>query len=248
MTSQGQDEHRRKPSRMAVLMSAAVHLFTALGVVCALAAIVAVHQGNYAVMFAWLGLAFFIDGVDGTFARLVGVHIHLPRFSGAQLDLVIDYITYVLVPVLALLHAGHLPGSAGFVLASLILLSSLYHFSDLASKTDDHCFVGFPAIWNIVAFYIFAFAPPAALTAIIVIALVVLTFIPMRWLHPMRFRRLRGLNITLLGLWFAAAAEILYAGFPAALWAKLVLAAVALYAVALTFSLPLAKTIGTSKP
>ena len=46
------------------------------------------------------------------------------------------------------------------VLASLILLSSLFHFSDTDSKTEDHCFVGFPAIWNIVAFYVFAFAMP----------------------------------------------------------------------------------------
>ena len=53
-------------------------------------------------------------------------------------------------------------------LAALILMSSLFHFSDTASKTEDHCFVGFPAIWNIVAFYLFAFAPPPWLSAAIV--------------------------------------------------------------------------------
>ena len=59
-----------------------------------------------------------------------------------------------------LLQAGYLQGAFGVLLASLILLSSLFHFSDTESKTEDHCFVGFPAIWNIVAFYVFAFRCP----------------------------------------------------------------------------------------
>ena len=54
-------------------------------------------------------------------------------------------MTYVFVPALALLQAGYLQGPFGVVLASLILMSSLFHFSDTESKTEDHCFVGFPA-------------------------------------------------------------------------------------------------------
>ena len=61
--------------------------------------------------------------------------------------------------------AGYLPGWPGLLLASLILMSSLFHFSDTESKTDDYCFVGFPAIWNVVAFYIFAFDMAAGLAA-----------------------------------------------------------------------------------
>ena len=72
------------------------------------------------------------------------------------------------------------------LLASLILLSSLFHFSDTDSKTEDHCFIGFPAIWNIVAFYVFAFQMPSWVVATLVLACVVLTFVPMRWAHPLR--------------------------------------------------------------
>ena len=82
--------------------------------------------------------------------------------------------------------AGGLLGGGGFgvVLASLILLSSLFHFSDTESKSDDHCFVGFPAIWNIVAFYVFAFRMPTWAAALLVLACVALTFVPLRWAHP----------------------------------------------------------------
>ena len=48
-------------------------------------------------------LALVIDGIDGTFARIGKVEARLPRFSGERLDQVIDYITYVFIPVLALL-------------------------------------------------------------------------------------------------------------------------------------------------
>src|SRR5690349_2805856 len=108
--------------------AALVHLFTAMGVVCALAATRAVSVGAWEAAFAWLGVALFIDGIDGTFARMVKVTERLPRFSGERLDLVVDYVTYVFVPALALLQAGYLTGWFGLPLASLILLSSLFHF------------------------------------------------------------------------------------------------------------------------
>src|SRR5258708_14958079 len=141
--------------------AALVHLFTALGAVCGLLATRAVFAGAWEQAFVWLGLALIVDGIDGTFARMADVSTKLPRFSGDRLDMVVDYVTYVFVPALALSQAGYLGGEAlGVMLASLILLSSLFHFSDTESKSDDHCFVGFPAIWNIVAFYVFAFHMP----------------------------------------------------------------------------------------
>ncbi len=227
-----------RPEAGRPIAAALVHVFTASGILCALGAALAVGRGAYVEMFVWLAVAFVIDGIDGTFARAANVKVRLPRFSGEQLDLVIDYVTYVFVPALALLHAGILSGWLGLVLAGLILMSSLYHFSDTASKTDDHCFVGFPAIWNIVAFYLFAFAPPGWLAALIVLGLVVLTFVPMRWLHPLRVTQLRWPTIAMMAAWFLAAAGVLWHGFPAGFWSQLVLGGVCVYGVALTLSMP----------
>lgn len=238
----GQWWARHGAGRQFPLGPALVHVFTASGIVCALAATLALYRGAYVAMFVWLAVAFVIDGVDGALARAVDVKGRLPRFSGEQLDLVIDYITYVFVPALALLHAGFLTGWLGTALAALILMSSLFHFSDTASKTADHCFVGFPAIWNIVAFYIFAYAPPGWLASIVVLVLAGLTFVPMRWLHPLRVRRFRALNIALLGLWMAMASWILWTGFPAGLWPSLILAGVAIYGISQTLAMPWRET------
>ena len=116
---------------------ASVHLFTAVGAVVALLATRAMLNGAWEEAFGWLGLALLIDGIDGPFARRTQVAVRLPRFSGERLDLIIDYLTYVFVPALMLLQAGYLTGLSGLILASLILLSSLYHFSDTGSKCES---------------------------------------------------------------------------------------------------------------
>jgi phosphatidylcholine synthase len=213
--------------------AALVHLFTALGVVCALFATRAAIAGAWEEVFAWLGLALIIDGIDGTFARMANVTVRLPRFSGERLDLVIDYMTYVFVPALTLLQAGFLQGPFGVLLASLILLSSLFHFSDTDSKTEDHCFVGFPAIWNIVAFYVFAFAMPSWAAAGVISACVVLTFVPMRWAHPLRTPLLWPVTLAATALWCVAAGLTVWSGFPASPLLQAILLAVAAYGVGL---------------
>lgn len=237
----------RKPTPRAILLAALVHVFTASGILCALAATLALYRGAYVEMFVWLAVAFAIDGVDGLFARKADVHANLPRFSGEQLDHVIDYITYVFIPALALLHARHLDGVFGVCLAGLILMSSLFHFSDTESKTADHCFVGFPAIWNIVAFYIFALDPPRWATGLGVLALVGLTFVPTRWLHPMRVERRRFVNLAALAVWFGVAAVVLARGFPAPFWASLALAGIAVYGIGLTLAMPWGHAGGRGK-
>lgn len=221
---------------------ALVHVLTALGVVCALAGTLAVAQQNYELMFAWLGLAFLIDGIDGPLARRVDIKERLPRFSGERLDLIIDYLTYVFVPVLALINAGYLPSTLSVAIGAAILLSSLFHFSDTGSKSDDNSFVGFPAIWNIIAFYVFVFQPPPIFVALICTVCIALTFVPTRWVHPMRVEARRPVTLTALAAWFAAAAVAVWGGFattPA--WAHAILVVVGIYALAHPL-LPDAKT------
>ncbi|MGI9404276.1 MAG: CDP-alcohol phosphatidyltransferase family protein [Hyphomicrobium sp.] len=216
------------------LAAAGVHFFTALGAVCGLLAALAAFAGAWERMFAWLGLALFIDGIDGSFARIARVEERLPRFSGERLDLVVDYVTYVFVPALALVRAGFLEGPLGLVFAALILLSSLFHFADLASKGDDYSFIGFPAVWNIVAFYIFVLATSPWVTYAIVGCAIVLTLVPMRWVHPMRVVRLRILTLVVTLVWAAAAILAVWQGFPASPWVQVVLVGVAAYLIALT--------------
>ncbi len=220
--------------QMAVWLAALVHLFTALGIVCALFASLSLLSDAWEAMFAWLGLALVIDALDGTLARRFQVKRHLPRFSGDRLDLVIDYVTYVFLPALALLQAGILQGAWGLLVVSLVLISSLFHFSDTESKASDNSFVGFPAIWNLVAFYVFALGLSDVATALLALACVVLTFVPLKWAHPLRTPFLRPVTGAFVVIWALAAVSALWAGFPAAGWAQAALVLAAAYGVGLT--------------
>lgn len=211
-----------------------VHVFTGLGAACALLAGVALLSQQWEQLFLWLGLAFVIDAIDGPFARWADVENRLPRFSGERLDLVIDYVTYVFIPALALVHGGYLAGAVGLAMAIAIVLSSLFHFSDLDSKDDHHRFVGFPAIWNVVAFYLFAFAAPAPVAWVVVATCVLLTFLPLKWVHPMRVVALRPVTLVFTLLWAVAAVWAVIEGFPAPPGIAAVLLAVAAYGIALS--------------
>ena len=78
----------------------AVHAFTTCGIVAGFLALVAVLKGDAVAAFMWLGLALFVDGIDGSLARRARVREYTPNFDGASLDLVIDFFNYVAVPAL----------------------------------------------------------------------------------------------------------------------------------------------------
>jgi phosphatidylcholine synthase len=214
---------------IARLLAASVHVLTASGAVLALLALRAVHQGDWQMMFVWLGAALVIDAADGPLARRLSVKTVLPRFSGERLDLIVDYLTYVAVPAYALTEAALLPEGARLPAAAAILLSSLFHVADVDSKTEEGYFVGFPAIWNIVLLYLFALGLPPAAALAVVAAFVALTFVPILAVHPFRVERLRWLTCLVAALWTGAAAVAVANPFPSPLWVKALLIATAIY-------------------
>ena len=117
-------------------------------------------------MFVWLGIALFIDGVDGTFARRLRVADVLPRWSGDVLDLVVDILNYVFVPAYALAASGLLPRPLAIPLGILIVVTGSLYFADRLMKTSDYYFRGFPALWNVAAFYLFLLRPAPWLGAV----------------------------------------------------------------------------------
>lgn len=215
-------------------VASVAHVFTALGAVCALFATLALIDLRFERMFLWLGLALVIDGLDGTVARWVDVEQRLPRFSGERLDLVIDYVTFVFIPALALLRAELLTGVIGYLLAAGILMSSLFHFSDVESKDAAHQFVGFPAVWNLVAFYLFAFDATEVWACIVVALCIILTFVPMKWIHPLRVAFLRPVTLAITAGWALAAMAVVVRGFPATAVLQIALILAALYVIMLS--------------
>ena len=186
-----------------------VHVFTACGAACALLAMLAAARAEWVTMFVWLAVALFIDGVDGTLARRFRVAEILPRWSGDALDLVVDFTTYVFVPAFALATSGLLPDAVGVPLAIAIVVTSALYFADEQMKTADNYFRGFPALWNAVAFHLFVLKLPPWIAAAAVAVLVVLTFMPLRVLHPFRVPHLRVVNLLALAAWCALGAYAL---------------------------------------
>ncbi len=221
-------------AKSAKIFSFAVHLLTASGILCGFQALFAALDGNWGLTFSWLGLALILDGIDGPLARWVDTKTVLPRFSGERLDLIVDYFNYVAIPAVILSQAPLLPDFARLPAAALILMSALYHFADRESKTSDGYFIGFPAIWNIVVFYLMVFAAPPMIATLSIIMFAVLTFLPLCWMHPMRAQKPRVVNIAVALLWFTAAAATIFADLKPGLWAQMILIATAGYMIALS--------------
>jgi phosphatidylcholine synthase len=179
----------------------AVHIFTAAGAALALAALLYAVRGQWAAMFLCLGAALVVDGVDGSIARHLKVKELLPRWSGDVLDLVVDFVTYVFVPAYAISAGSLLPDPLALPAGIVIVVTGALYFADRQMKTDDNYFRGFPTLWNAVAFYLFLLKPPPWAAAALIAALALATFLPFKFLHPMRVRRLRALNIAALVAW-----------------------------------------------
>jgi phosphatidylcholine synthase len=214
---------------MSRLSAASVHILTAIGAVLALLALRAAHQADWQMMFVWLGIALIVDAVDGPLARLFDVKSVLPRFSGERLDLIVDYLTYVAIPAFVLTETDLLPEAARLPAAIAILLSGLFHVSDVHSKTEEGFFVGFPAIWNIVLLYLFVLGLPPLGALALVAGLVAFTFVPILCVHPFRVRRLRLPTALVTLAWAVTAAFAVAHPFPSAPWVQLTLIAAAAY-------------------
>lgn len=216
-------------------MAFAVHMFTACGAGCALLALFAAVNGQWAAMFVWLGVALCIDGIDGTLARRLQVANLLPRWSGDVLDLVVDILTYVFVPAYALASSGLLPRPTAVALGVLIVVTGALYFADRLMKTSDYYFRGFPALWNIAAFYLFVLKPEPWAAAAAIIALAALTFVRFHVVHPVRIAHLRGVTIAALAAWAVLAIVALVDDLNPPLWIVVGLCALAIYFVAIGF-------------
>jgi phosphatidylcholine synthase len=207
----------------------AVHIFTACGAALALLALILATGGHWAAMFFCLGLAFVVDGIDGPLARAFNVKDVLPRWSGETLDLIVDFVTYVFVPAYAIAASGLMPQALEIASGVVVCITGGLYFADRNMKTDDNYFRGFPAVWNLAAFYLYVLAPPGWLAALTLLALAALTFAPLHFVHPLRVTRLRMFNFVLLSLWVVLAMVAVIDNLAPGVYVKSLLAAIAAY-------------------
>ena len=206
-----------------------VHIFTATGAALAFLALILATGGQWAAMFFCLGMALVIDGVDGPMARAFDVQNVLPRWSGETLDLVVDFVTYVFVPAYAIAASGLLPEILAVPAGIVVVISGALYFADREMKTKDNYFRGFPAVWNLAAFYLYLLEPPEWVAAVAVVVLAGLSFAPIKFLHPLRVQHWRAFNIALLAVWAALALVAVVQDLSPGLYVTLPLCLIAVY-------------------
>lgn len=186
----------------------AVHAFTASGVVLGFLALVAILEGDKIAVFMWLGLALFVDGIDGSLARRARVEEITPAFDGRTLDNVIDYFTYVVVPALMIYWFGVVPPGWETVTAAGIMAVSCYTFANMNMKTHDYYFAGFPALWNLVVLYFHVLQTDPWTNLVVLAILGILTFVPIKFVHPLRVQKFRVITIPMTVLWAATSLRL----------------------------------------
>jgi phosphatidylcholine synthase len=210
-----------------------VHIFTASGAALALFALLAAIQHKWGLMFLLLGIALFVDGVDGMFARRLDVANRLPRWSGDVLDLVVDFLTYVFIPAFVVVASGLLPDWLAYLCAIAIIISGALYFADANMKTAENYFLGFPAVWNVPAFYLLLLKPAPWITATAIAVLAIATFLPIPFVHPFRVARLRVVTVALLLSWGILASITLWRDMMPGPWITAGLCAIAVYFLAI---------------
>lgn len=224
-----------------------VHLLTASGSFLAFLSLVAAAEKQWTAMFLWLGLALFVDGIDGPIARRLDVKEVLPTWSGELLDNIIDYVTYVLIPAFALYQSGFMGEGLSFLSAAIIVVSSAIYYADTGMKTKENFFKGFPVVWNMLVFTLFVVQTGEWTSFAIVVIAAALSFVPIHFLHPVRVKRLRTLNLGVFLAWCGLGIVALFQHMEAALWVQAGVAATALYLFAIGGVMQLFPTLGLKK-
>ena len=206
-----------------------VHLLTATGAVFAMLAMLAAVDQKWDLMFLWLVVAFAVDGIDGPLARHYHVKKTAPRFDGELLDLIIDYLTYVFIPAFALFKSDLLPGWTGWFAIILITYASAMYFADTRMKTADSSFHGFPGCWNMAVLVMFAVKPAFWVILVLVVAISVAMFLPIKFIHPARTKRWRLVSLPVAIAWTVFAGWAAWVDFHPESWAIWGLVGTSLY-------------------
>lgn len=197
--------------KLSKILALGVHLFTSLGIVSALLAIIAVAHHEWRDAMLWLWVCFAIDGLDGSLARFARVKEVLPDWDGKTIDYVIDFCTYAVVPAYFMYESAMFAQAWRFPIAALVLLTSAMYYGKMGMVSYDNYFVGFPVLWNFVIFYqYFVFQTGEIANLVATVLLCVLHFVPFKVPYPSQSLGYRWLHMTVIVATVVVNALLLY--------------------------------------
>lgn len=181
-----------------------VHAVTASGVIVGFLGLQAVIDGAGRAAILLLVAAQVLDGIDGPMARSWQISALYPKLDGYLLDLVVDYVTCVVVPVAFIYHFDLVPTALAMPICALVLFTSALWFSRTDMMTDDHWFRGFPATWNLVAPSCYLLGTGPVVNAVVITALALLQLTDVPFAHPVQVVERRVSNLAVTGAWIVA--------------------------------------------
>ena len=173
----------------------ALHVMTASGAAAGLLALQAVIDNNVRGALLWLLVCQVLDGLDGPIARKIDVVFNAPRVDGYVLDLIVDYVTCVVVPVALMVRLNMLPSEFQTLIAAMVLLLSALWFARTDIETDDHWFNGFPAVWNLAVPSFLIFDLSKQTVAVVAVLLAVSQLTNIKFPHLVRVVKWRQFTL-----------------------------------------------------
>lgn len=170
-----------------------VHVFTSLGAVLGIAAILLTFRGYFQYAIWALFVAVIVDSVDGTLARAAQTKKYAAAIDGALMDNIIDFVTWTIAPLIWLYAVTTIPAWPLLICVA----ASIFGFTQVEAKTSDHYFTGFPSFWNIVCFYLYLMHLSTNQSVIILLIFAVATIIPIRFVYPSQTPHFRKLTLVL---------------------------------------------------
>lgn len=165
------------------------HAYTATGLLLVLAATHLILAERFELAIIALVVCVVIDATDGVLARRARVTVTARMIDGRRLDDIIDYLSFVFVPLLLAVHADLILRPV-FPTVAAVLVSSAIGFSRVdAKQSAQGFFLGFPSYWNVVIGYLWLFGTPATFNTVLLLLLAVLVLLPVRFLYPTQLPR-----------------------------------------------------------
>ena len=190
-------------------MSWCIHFLTCSGLIAGFISLINIFENNQVEAFLWLGVALIIDAIDGSLARKFEVSKNVKNIDGKMLDSVIDFFNYIIIPSIMIYWFDIVPMYFEIVIPSIILVISAISYSNNNLMSLDNFYKGFPCIWNILLLYIYFFDFNSITNLFLISFCIILKFIPLKYVHPLRVKKYKIQSIIFMALWFISTLKLL---------------------------------------
>ena len=198
-----------KKHNLKLYTSWCIHLLTCSGLVAGFLSLINVFENNQAGAFLWLGVALIIDAIDGSLARKFEVAKNVKNIDGKMLDSVIDFFNYIIIPSIMIYWFDIVPMYFEIVIPLIILVISAISYSNNNLMSSDNFYKGFPCIWNILLLYIYFFDFNSMTNLFLISFCIILKFIPLKYVHPLRVKKYKIQSTIFMALWFISTLKLL---------------------------------------